>query len=394
MTATTAGSASAEGPLRVLLSIHHTLDAGTGAPGSTVQLGRALEAGGQDVRFLSFDDLPGSASGLFSAVTYPYFAATRLARAARAGLDVVDASAGDAWLWGRLRGRGTGPVLVTRSHGLEHLRHERDIAYARRTGQKMSWRYPIYHGGWRLREVRSSMIAADLVLVLNEEEREYLVERFSIPAERIELTANGVRDGFLAAARVTADGPGGPAIAVIGAYRTMKGVEHGASALTAVLDAKPEARISFFGTDVPRERVLEDFEPRVHDRVSVTESYARDRLPELLRGHSIFFFPTLSEGFSLALVEAMACGLCPVASDISGNRRLVLEGQNGLLVSPGDAGAASAAIQELLDDPPRLARFRAQARNTSEEFSWEKIATKTVALYREAFERSGRKPRK
>ena len=107
--------------LRILLSIHHELDPDSGAPGSTVALGKAYANLGHEVRLLSFDDLPGHLPHRAAAMAYPPFVAMRLAREARRGIDVIDASTGDTWVWAALtRGRRR-PLLVTRSHGLEHL---------------------------------------------------------------------------------------------------------------------------------------------------------------------------------------------------------------------------------------------------------------------------------
>ncbi len=117
------------------------------------------------------------------------------------------------------------------------------------------------------------------------------------------------------------------------------------------------------------------------------ESYHREELPKLLCGHSIAFVPSLSEGFSLALVEVMACGLAPIASDIPGNRETVHDGENGVLIPPGDAAAAAAAIERLRGDRELLERLREAARAVGERYSWKRIAADTAAAYEEASER-------
>ena len=65
----------------------------------------------------------------------------------------------------------------------------------------------------------------------------------------------------------------------------------------------------------------------------------------------IFVMPSFHEGISNSVLEAMACALPVVATDISGNTDLVRQRHNGLLVPPGDAPALAAAIDELLDNP-------------------------------------------
>jgi glycosyltransferase involved in cell wall biosynthesis len=370
--------------LRILLSIHHALDTDSGAPGATLALGDALADRGHRVSYLSFDDLPGTPPPLVSSLAFPYFAAARFAIEARRGLDVIDASTGDAWLWSRVGRRR--PLLVTRSHGLEHLFHEQIVERARAEGEPLSRRYPLYWGGWRLHEVRMSLRGSDLVLVLNEREREFVVERLRVRPERVRLTANGLPASFLAAVRAARENAGGPSIAVVGAWRPMKGVEHGSAALATAMAADAELRVSLLGTGVPAETVLARFPPELRDRIAATERYSRGDLPQLLAGHSIVLFPSFSEGFSLAMLEAMACGLAPVASDIPGVRQIVEDGRNGLLVPPGDAEAAAAALLRLRADAPLLGRLRAAARQTGLAYSWQRVAEQTSDLYEEALD--------
>lgn len=67
----------------------------------------------------------------------------------------------------------------------------------------------------------------------------------------------------------------------------------------------------------------------------------------------IFVLPSLSEGFSNALLEAMAAGVPAVASAVGGNPEAVIDGETGLLVPPGEPGAIARAIELLLADPRR-----------------------------------------
>jgi glycosyltransferase involved in cell wall biosynthesis len=374
--------------MRILFSIHHELDPDTGAPGATMALGESLAERGHAVEYLSFDDMPGPRLPFMAAaIAYPYYVAAALPRRARRGVDVIDASTGDAWAWARLHRGPRRPLLVTRSHGLEHLFQEREVERAAREGRKLSWRYPLYWGGWRLREVALSLRASDLVFVLSEEERAYLVERLGLAPERIRLTSNGVPDTFLEKVRAAGMNGGGPAVAMIGAHRPIKGIEHGAAALAAALEADPELRVSFLGGGVPAATTLARFPHHLHDRIAVTERYHRDELPRLLKGHSIALFPSFSEGFSLALIETMACSVAPVASDIPGNRETIDDGANGLLVPAGDAAAATAAILRLRRDQALLERLREAATGVGTRHSWPQIAANTEAAYEEALAR-------
>jgi glycosyltransferase involved in cell wall biosynthesis len=374
--------------VRILLSIHHPLDESLGAPGATLRLGRALERLGHRIEYLSFDDLPGRMPALAKELLFPEAAAWHIARRARDGVDVVDASTGDAWLWGRLR-RRDGPVLVTRAHGLEHRFWDEEVSEAREAGRPLGRRSTLYHGGLRLREVAASLRAADRCVFLNDADREYAVERLGVPRERTAIRFNGVEDAFLGLPAPAADPAPQLTIAMVGSWAERKGARHAAAALGRVLGEREDARALLAGTRVPAGRVHADFPAQVRERVRVVPEYRHDELPGLLEGAQVLLSASLAEGFSLALPEAMACGLAPVATDIPGSRDVVRDGHNGLLVPPRDAEALAVALRRLLDDPALLARLRAEAHATAQAFSWERIARETVELYEEAARQAG-----
>jgi glycosyltransferase involved in cell wall biosynthesis len=371
---------------RVLLSIHHELDADTGAPGATLALGQGLADLGHQVEYLSFDDMPVRSPYLAANVAYPFFAAARFAAAKRRGVDVIDASTGDAWIWGGLEKRPDRPLLVTRSHGLEHLFQAVSIAQMEAEGQKPSRRYPLYWGGYRLREVAASMRRSDLVLVFNGPERDYAAGHLGVDPERIRLVTNGVPTDFLDAAAKAKTSPDSPRIAFVNAYRAWKGVFLAAEAMVEAMGEDPELRASFFGVGVPAATVLENFPKELHDRVTVVERFSRGDLPEILAGHSVLLFPSVFEGFSLTLVEGMACGLIPVAFDIAPISRVVEDGRNGLLVPSGSAPDLAAALLRLRREPETARRLAGAAREKARAYGWPQVAAETSDLYEEALE--------
>ncbi len=115
------------------------------------------------------------------------------------------------------------------------------------------------------------------------------------------------------------------------------------------------------------------FTGRIHQR-DLVRHYARA---------SVAVIPSIYEGFGLPAGEAMACGI-PIVSTTGGALPEVL-GNTGLLVPPADHLALSLAIQQLLDNPSLAATLgQAGYRRVQREFSWQKAAERTVAVYREA----------
>jgi len=95
--------------------------------------------------------------------------------------------------------------------------------------------------------------------------------------------------------------------------------------------------------------------------------------------------PSRREGYGMVAREAMAHGRPVVASAVGGLRDLVVDGETGLLVPPGDVAALRAALERLLGDPKLRRRLGDAARSRAREtFSWERAVSLTLSAYREA----------
>jgi glycosyltransferase involved in cell wall biosynthesis len=143
-------------------------------------------------------------------------------------------------------------------------------------------------------------------------------------------------------------------------------------------------KVSFLGTGCSEAEVHADFEAAVRDRIRVIPRFSHEALPDLLRGHHIKLFPTLSEGFSLALTETMACGLAPVTTTTPGPMEIVRDEHNGILVPPRSSHAIKQALERLIADRPYLERLRRNAYATAQRYSWARIARDNLAFYEEA----------
>lgn len=130
--------------------------------------------------------------------------------------------------------------------------------------------------------------------------------------------------------------------------------------------------------------------------VRFTGRLSDDDLVSELRTAEVAVVPSLFEGFSLPLIEAMACGT-PVVTTTAGALPEVAgpDGTTALLVPPGDAAALSTAIKRLLDDPVLRARLgHAGRQRVLANYGWRATAAGTIACYRRAIrDRSRTRPR-
>ncbi|MCU0223006.1 MAG: glycosyltransferase [Acidobacteria bacterium] len=109
-----------------------------------------------------------------------------------------------------------------------------------------------------------------------------------------------------------------------------------------------------------------------------------EEVPDLLAALDLFVLPSLSEGMSNALLEAMAAGRPIVATEAGGNGECLDGGNAGLLVPPGDAEALGRALERLLEAPDRRRDLARRARGrVQDEYSLGKMLDRTETLYAE-----------
>lgn len=118
---------------------------------------------------------------------------------------------------------------------------------------------------------------------------------------------------------------------------------------------------------------------QLDDVISFRGWLSREDLARCYREASVFVLPSLDEGRSQAVLEAMACGLAVVATTIDGNAGLVEPGVNGLVVPPRDAAALADALATVVDlGPSKLAAMGDASRTRVAASSWREAATTYV----------------
>ena len=109
----------------------------------------------------------------------------------------------------------------------------------------------------------------------------------------------------------------------------------------------------------------------------------RQDIPQLLKQFDVFVFPSFSEGFGLAVAEAMATGLPVIATRAPGVREVVVEGETGYLVPLDDDQAVAQRVLALLREPQLRQRMgEAGRRRVEENFTRQVMVAKTNELYR------------
>lgn len=174
--------------------------------------------------------------------------------------------------------------------------------------------------------------------------------------------------------------PNGLIVGTVGWLLPIKGPMYLLRAMGTVWQSHPETRLLFVGKGELKEQLsTEALRMGASDRVTFVGW--RDDVAEIMQILDVFVLPSLNEGMGRVLVEAMAAAKPIVASNVGGIPDLVRDGQNGLLVSPGDSDGLCVAMKKLLDDKKMRNEMGRRGRAMAQNFGVEKMVEKLDALY-------------
>jgi glycosyltransferase involved in cell wall biosynthesis len=108
----------------------------------------------------------------------------------------------------------------------------------------------------------------------------------------------------------------------------------------------------------------------MQEHVRFVGSIAKSDVPTWLERGDIFINTTNVDNTPVSVIEAMACGLCVVSTNVGGLPYLLTHNQNAVLVRPNDAESMAAGIRQILKEPAFSARLSNNARGTAEHFDW------------------------
>ncbi len=141
-------------------------------------------------------------------------------------------------------------------------------------------------------------------------------------------------------------------ILYVGRLSEIKGLGYLIESFKNINHKFPSSRLEMIG-DGPVKRNLKKKidDLGMNDRVDIKGYVKYEELPEYYRSADIFVLPSLSEGLSNVLMEAMACGLPVVATDVGGNGELILDGKGGYLVPPKEPSKLYRSLKKLIENP-------------------------------------------
>lgn len=179
--------------------------------------------------------------------------------------------------------------------------------------------------------------------------------------------------------------PGDVNLLSIGRLVFRKGFQDIIAALDLVKKERSDFHLSIVGYGRDEAAIREALaRSTVGDRVTLCGRVEFAKLGDYYLAADAYLFYGKREGSSLAMIDAAAYGLPILASDHPGNRTFVRHGENGFLVEHGSHRALADAILELLRRRDELPRFGRASRALAESYSWQRIAERYDAVFRQA----------
>ena len=335
--------------MKVLFVIHAPKDPQTAVFQVNSEQADVLRSRGHAVEILAPEDfaIARLIGGRFNPLLFPILVAAWLLRNGR-DLDLIKFHSYSGWLVALVR-----PLveisqkarIVTAFHGLEPLYLDAMEQEMRRDGQRLTWRYRLINGYFMNVILRAACRRSDLVLCLNSRESKFLLQQGWAKPGHLQIYSNAVPASFLKIKREYRSQA--RVLLFVGRWMNMKGIRYLVDAFAGLSQEFPDLQLICAGTLVSEKSVLASFPLHLRSRVQVEPRVTRERLLVLHGLADMFVLPTVSEGFSLALLEAMAAG-CPIVTTEAGAGPDLLVNETSALFVSANGVAIAEAVRRLV----------------------------------------------
>lgn len=305
--------------------------------------------------------------------------------------DIVHTHAAKAGFLGRLAARRARvPAIIHTPHTFPFQRVDTRLAWLYRWLERRAARW------------------CHRIVCLTESQRQIALEARLCEPEKLVVIPNGValppQEPEVLRRRYRAElglDAGTPAVGFVGRLSPQKDIQTLLSVAAELFRSVPDVRVLLVGTSDNR-RYLRSLRPRIaadgwrvvaegappagrvawSPELPVELLGARADAAELVAAFDVLLLPSRYEGMPYALLEAMACRVPAVASDVTGNRDAMEHGMSGLLVPPGDAKGFCTALREVLCDSQKRRRLGGSARErVAERFTEGRFVREIDGLY-------------
>jgi len=172
-----------------------------------------------------------------------------------------------------------------------------------------------------------------------------------------------------------------PILGFVGQFDERKGIRVLLAAFQRIKHEVPQARLVLVGRGPLREMIESEVKRQQWGDAVLLPGFLDD-VPGVMQAIDVLLLPSLWEGFGIVLIEAMAAGKPAISTDTSSMPEIIVDGQTGYLVPPGDAAALARRAIELLKNPAMREQFgHAARRRVAEHFTLERMIDQIEILF-------------
>jgi len=223
--------------------------------------------------------------------------------------------------------------------------------------------------------------------------KQELIHEYQIPERKINVIYNGISpknfDLNVDPGRVKEKyfiHPLAPVVLFAGRLSYQKGPDLLLESVPDVLSDRPDTRFIFAGSgDMKNHLYKRASELGVVDKIRVLGFVPDDKLIELFKSCDLVCIPSRNEPFGIVVLEAWSAGKPVVATNVGGPSEIIENFVTGVKVYPNNPESIAWGIKYLINNPEEIKKISENSLKAVKEFTWDKIADKTLDVYKKLF---------
>lgn len=270
--------------------------------------------------------------------------------------------------------RAKAPIALF-SHGIERRAWNLGLEGKDGSTQKPSLKTRLLFPYWRLRYCDLGLKKSDLLLLINQEDSQFVQTYYHKYDNQIFVFRNGTYPIQL---DETIQPQQPICILFNGSWIDRKGICTLAQTAQILKERGLLLKWLLIGTGSDQETVLKNWSSELHPQIEVIPYFQAQQEAVLLARANIFVLPSFFEGQPLSLLQAMAAGRCCITTDCCGQKDLISSGYNGLLYQPGNALELANCIAECATNEALRLTLGRNARLSVSDRTWHNVSKEVV----------------
>lgn len=220
--------------------------------------------------------------------------------------------------------------------------------------------------------------AAQYVIVFTQDQKNEYIKKYDLDSGQVLIVPNGVDKIFYNSKLKTLHKK--PRLLFVGRLNYQKNLQQLLNALDGISEKFSTTLVGVGEQEYELKHLAKELKLR---NVVFAGRAEGDKLLEYYKESDIFVLPSEREGMPLVLLEAMAMGLPIVATNVTGNKDVVIDGRNGVLVPYQDKTALKDALLKLASSPDLYNQMAYSSRSLAKDYSWQKVNIRLKKIYGE-----------